>query len=129
MSKNKSIEERESELRGLQAEIAAKDFLTNKEKFIFAFHFARLDHVLKSRVYLNKIDKQYFESFIFADLFQSTLGELMARTDPNNLKYSRQYEFFLLVRKAIPLFSLIDFSSKKEFEVFCKTLAQLETFS
>lgn len=116
--KGLDFQERTLELRQLEFMVTTTEVMTNKHRLTFAYHYARLGHPLKAVSFLNKVSEYYFDFEIFRDLFQATLGELLARQDADNGIYQRQYEFYLIVRRSIPIFLELEFKNKEAFHRF-----------
>lgn len=128
-----SIGVRDREIRMLEAELLARlnaRVASDRDLITYAHHFVRLSHPLLAQKYLNMLSSDYFDRGIYKDLFQSLLAWSITHINPEfaNERYSRAYEYFLLVRRIPRTFVELTFESKLAFNRFCKQFNEYTTF-
>lgn len=127
MSKFKLIEgqklQNKSNIRFLQAEIEKRGLsnLTQKEYFVFAYHFAINGDTLGARRFLKRLKTHYFLYDIYKDLYKALLAWAMKDIIWNE-NMMKEHQFFIVVKNAIPVFREFDFPAKPEFMAFAREL-------
>ena len=91
--------------------------LTHKQLVTFAYHFAINGDNISTRRFLKKIDLNYWTTGIYKDLYQALLCWSIRDTIWNK-ETKANYEYFVIVKKCLPVFSEFEFTSKKEFLEF-----------
>ncbi len=88
--------------------------LSQKQYVTFAYHFAINGDYLSAQKFLNKITPYYFSTEIYKDLYKSLLAWSVRDTiwTENSRK---EYEYFVIVKRSLPVFGEFNFIAKKEF--------------
>lgn len=122
MSKLKLIkgekQRNESNIRFLMGVLKeGKTSLSQKEILSFAYHFAINGDCISARRFLNKLESFYFTHNIYKDLYQALLCWSIRDTIWNETT-RKNYEYFLIVKKCLTVFTDFEFKAKKEFMDF-----------
>ncbi len=134
MSKFKLIhgsdeEDKTSNLRFLADEMTVRsDNLTQKELFVFAFHYCTNGNRLKAEKLLNRIQPFYFTHEIYKDLYKALLAWQMYQTHKTDQLY-KLAEHFVVVKQALPQFKNLSFRGKREFLEFYSEFYRDTTFT
>lgn len=120
--------ERSLELTELDAAVGSITEHSKMGSYIYAYHYARLGHVLKATELLNRLDEDFFDKEIFKELYRSMLGERLAVLFPEHPAYARQYEVYLLVAGSFEYFMNLDFKAKDAFLRFAGEFAFYTNF-
>jgi hypothetical protein len=111
---------RNREIKKLEFEIEKKRNPTNRDLVIFAYHFVRLEHPLLAQKYLNRLSPDYFDSGIYKDLCAALLAWSVVQANPlfKNASNDRAYEFFVVIKRIMTMFTDINFESRTAFRRF-----------
>lgn len=117
-----SIETKNREVRALKTKIESLKPPSNKDLIVFSYHFLRLGQKLSAQKYLCKLSDDYFKIGIYKDLFGALLSWALIQNSPKSqiTSTSRDYEFFIVVKRSLELFEEVDFPYKAQFYAFKK---------
>lgn len=91
--------------------------LTQSQYVSFAYHFAINGDTISARKFLNKVESFYFSVGIYKDLYRALLYWSIRDTIWNPTT-QKQYEYFIVVKKSLDVFTEFEFIAKKEFMEF-----------
>lgn len=112
------------EIKILEFEIENKIDATNRDHFVYAYHFVRLGHLLLAQKYLNRLSHDYFDSGIYKDLTQALLAWSVSRINQNYVSDPSKYEFFLVVKRSFEMLDEVTFETKPAWYRFKKEFAR-----
>lgn len=112
-----SIVARSRELRQLEQDLQKNLNRSNRDIFVYSYHFARLGHPLLAQKHLNNLLPGYFDSGIYKDLCQALLAWSVSQMNPafKTPQNQKTYEFFIIVKQTLTLFNELNFSQKPAF--------------
>ncbi len=124
MSKLKLIEGQkqtnESNLRYLYGKIKLRNQnLSQKDCVIFAYHLSINGDTMGARRFLKRLNSFYFTHEIYQDLYHALLAWAMKDVVWNEAMM-KEHQYFLIVKKCIPVFKDFNFAAKPEFLDFAK---------
>lgn len=120
------IAARSREIKQLELEISKKPDLVDRDLVVFAYHFMRLEHPLLAQKHLNMLNANYFDSGVYKDLSKALLAWSVSQANPlfKNQKNQATYEFFVVLKRALPIFEQLNFTQRPAFLRFKKELLE-----
>jgi len=104
--------------------------LSYKGLFVYAFHFANLGANRRAIELLDKIHQDYFLTGVYRDLYEALLSWNVYKMTPQGKEHLRQTsEFFIVFRRAMPLFRQLNFKHKYFFTLMDKNHTQIEEYT
>ena len=93
----------------LLKEIADNKNPTDRDQWVYAYHWACLGYPASARTHLLRIELKYFYGDMFKDLYRSLLAELILRTNAGTTpELVHEYEFFIVVKRGLKVFAELE---------------------
>lgn len=123
------LSEKDSNLRFLADEYALrKANITQKEILTFAYHYLEAGNEKRATSLLNRVSESYFTYEIYKDLYKSLLAWHIYGSSKEVHMY-KCAEYFLVIKRSIPLFKKLEFENKASFLAFSKDFYDDSTFT
>lgn len=103
-----------TEIRQLERKIDGREHqLSEKQLYVFAYHFARLGAKRRTEAILDRISANYFAHDVFKDLYRAMLCWNVYKNEGDKRpELQIEAEFYVIFRRSLSLFSKLNFKQK-----------------
>ena len=122
-----NVSEKEKALNELRDEVSSKSWVTFKERIVFAYHFLSLGGKKEAEKLLNSIDKTYWTTGIFMDLYRSVMAELMFKVEKH--AFEREFEYFIIAKRMTVMMKELNLAHNWEIYKFSENFKKLSDFT
>ena len=122
-----SLSETEKAIKELHAEVYSSKWLTFKERVVFAYHFLTLGDKKEARKLLNTIDRAYWTTGIYMDLYRSVMAELMFKVEKHT--FEREFEYFIVVKRMTVMMRELELTHSWDVYKFTENFKNLSDFT